>query len=170
MNAAMNAKAILVVDDRLDDLDLLKVMFNRSRILNPFHVVHSVQDAVCYLKGEGRFADRDLFPFPALVLLDLHLPDGHGFDVLRWAERHRHKCPVAVVVLTGSDVTAIRQSYELGAHSFLIKPLKYEDFENMVTNIRSLKLTQTGYGRLLEVEEPIAPLAGSTSLRDARAV
>jgi CheY-like chemotaxis protein len=154
-----NAKTILVVDDRLDDLELLKVMFKRSRILNPFHVVHTVQDAICYLKGEGRFADRDLYPFPALVLLDLHLPDGHGFDVLRWAQQHQHKCPTAVVVLTGSDVTAIRHSYELGAHSFLIKPLKYEDFENLVTNIRSLKLTNTGYGRLIELDEPLTTLA-----------
>ena len=151
----MIAKTILVVDDRHDDLELLKVMFKRSRILNPYQVVHTAHDAICYLKGDGRFADRDLYPFPALVLLDLHLPDGHGFDVLGWVQKHQAKCPVAVVVLTGSDVTAIRQSYELGAHSFLIKPLKYEEFENMVTNVRGIKLTKNGYGRLLEVEEPV---------------
>lgn len=150
----MIAKTILVVDDRQDDLELLKVMFKCSRILNPYQVVHTAQDAICYLKGEGRFADRDIYPFPALVLLDLHLPDGHGFDVLGWVQKHQTKCPAAVVVLTGSDVTAIRQSYELGAHSFLIKPLKYEEFENMVTNVRGIKLTQNGYGRLLELEEP----------------
>src|SRR5436190_19487954 len=128
-------KTILVVDDRLDDFELLKVMFKRSRILNPVHVVHTTEEAVCYLKGEGRFANRDLYPFPALVLLDLHLTDGHGFDVLRWVRDHHRESHLAVVVLTGSDVHAIRQSYELGAHSFLTKPLKYEDFENMVTNV-----------------------------------
>jgi len=152
----VTGRTILIVDDRLDDLELLKVMFKRSRVLNPFHTVHTAQNAICYLKGEGEFADRDLYPFPALVLLDLHLPDGHGFDVLRWLQAHQHHAPVAVVVLTGSDVTAIRHSYELGAHSFLIKPLKYEDFENLITQLRGLKLTNTGYGRLLEIDEPVA--------------
>ena len=157
----VNVKTILVVDDRLDDVDLLKLMFRRSRILNPLHVVHTTLDAICYLKGEGRFADRDVHPFPALVLLDLHLPDGHGFDVLRWVHDHQPESSLAVVVLTGSDVHAIRQSYELGSHSFLTKPLKYEDFENMVRNVRGIKLTNTGYGSLLEVEEPLHVLPGS---------
>ncbi|HKQ37492.1 MAG TPA: response regulator [Verrucomicrobiae bacterium] len=163
----MNIKTILVVDDRLDDVELLKVMFRRSRILNPLHVVHTTLDAVCYLKGEGRFADRELYPFPALVLLDLHLPDGHGFDVLRWVHDHCRDAALAVVVLTGSDVHAIRQSYELGSHSFLTKPLKYEDFENMVRNVRGIKLTSMGYGSLLELEEPLQNMqarAGAPSL------
>jgi CheY-like chemotaxis protein len=156
---AVPPKTILVVEDRLEDVELLQLMFKRARILNPVRVVQSVEDAVCYLKGQGRFSDRDLYPFPALVLLDLHLSDGHGSDVLRWTQIHQDEFPVAVVVLTGSDVMAIRQSYELGAHSFLIKPLKYEDFENMVTNVRGIKLTNTGYGRCLEVEEPRRPTA-----------
>lgn len=149
----MNAKTILVVDDRLDDIELLQIMFKRSRIFNPIQAVHSVHDAICYLEGEGRFVNREQYPFPALMLLDLHLPDGSGFDVLRWVDAHRDQAPVAVVVLTGSDVDAIKRSYEQGAHSFLVKPLKYEEFENMVTQVRGIKLTQSGYGRLLELEE-----------------
>jgi DNA-binding response OmpR family regulator len=155
----VRARTILVVDDRLDDLELLKVMFKRSRILNPMHVLHTVHDGICYLKGEGRFADRDRYPFPALVLLDLHLPDGSGFDVLRWAQAHQSVAPVAVVVLTGSDVHAIKQSYELGAHSFLVNPLKYEEFENMVNNVRGIKITKAGYGRVVDLEDPVT--AGS---------
>lgn len=153
----MTAKTILVVDDRPEDVELLQMMFKRSRILNPMQVVHSVHDAICYLKGEGRFADRDLYPFPALLLLDLHLPDGTGFDVLQWVENHRSRAPVAVVVLTGSDIGAIKKAYEYGAHSFLIKPLKYEEFENMVTKVRGIKLTRTGYGSLVELDDPPQP-------------
>jgi CheY-like chemotaxis protein len=163
-------KTILVVEDRLDDVDLVKVMFRRSRILNPLHVVNTTLDAVCYLKGEGQFADRELYPFPALVLLDLHLPDGHGFDVLRWIHDYHRETSLAVVVLTGSDVHAIRQSYELGAHSFLTKPLKYEDFENMVRNVRGVRLTNMGYGSLLEVEEPLRVPAINPSLERAAAL
>ena len=145
-------KTLLVVDDRPDDIELLKLMFKRSRILNPVRYVSTVEDAICYLKGEGDYADRKAWPFPTLVFVDLHLPDGSGFDVLRWIRGHQGPSPIAVVVLSGSDVNAFRQAYELGAHSFLTKPLKFEDFENMVAHVRGIRLTMTAEGRVLEIE------------------
>jgi len=154
----VNVRHILVVDDCHADVELLKVLLRRSRVLNPLSVVHTANDAIAYLQGTPPFANRDLHPFPALVLLDLHLPDGHGFDVLRWVQEHHWDDSLAVVVLTGSDVHAIRQSYELGARSFLTKPMKYEDFDNMVRNVRGLRLRRTGYGSLLETEELTAPM------------
>src|SRR5688500_14830474 len=114
-------------------------MFQRSGILNPIREVHSVEDAICYLKGEGIYADRKLYPFPTLSLIDLHLNGASGFDVLRWIQRNHAAAPVAVVVLSGSDVNAFRQAYELGAHSFLVKPLKFEEFQNMVDYVRGIK-------------------------------
>src|SRR5438046_2846348 len=133
---ALRTRTILVVEDRADDIELLQDMFRRSGILNPLQVVETVHDTICYLKGEGIYNDRDKYPFPALILLDLHLPDGTGFDVLQWLDLNRARCPVAAVVLTGSDLKAIKRSYSLGAHSFLVKPLKFEDFANMVMNVR----------------------------------
>ncbi|HKQ40712.1 MAG TPA: response regulator [Verrucomicrobiae bacterium] len=146
------AKTILVVDDSLDDVQLLKTMFKRSRILNPVQAVEGVADAVCYLKGEGVYSDRELYPFPALVFIDLHLRDGSGFDILRWLHVHKPSAPVAAVVLSGSDVGAFRRAYELGAHSFLVKPLKFEEFRNMVDHVRGIKLMETAAGRLLDLE------------------
>jgi CheY-like chemotaxis protein len=148
----LNKTAILVVDDRQDDVDLLRVMFKRFRIVNPINSVRSVEDAICYLKGEGAFADRSTYPLPGLILLDLHLSDGSGFDVLRWIRLHQSGASFAVVVLTGSDVAAIGWAYDLGADSFLIKPLRFPDFENLVSNLRGLKLTSTADGHLLELE------------------
>jgi CheY-like chemotaxis protein len=144
--------AILVVDDRQDDVDLIRLMFKRSRILNSLKSVGSVKDAICYLKGKGVFANRKVYPFPGLLLLDLHLADGSGFDVLSWLQAHKPATPLVVVVLTGSDVAAINRAYDLGAHSFLIKPLKFADFENMVTEVRGIKLTTTAAGHLLELQ------------------
>jgi len=146
----LDKTAILVVDDRQDDVELLRLMFKRSRILNPIKTVGSVNDAICYLKGEGVFADRKTYPFPGLLLLDLHLPDGSGFDVLRWIKAQPTPLPLSVIVLTGSDVAAIGWAYDLGAESFLIKPLRFQDFENMITKPRGLKLTSTPDGCLLE--------------------
>jgi len=149
---ALRTRTILVVEDRADDIELLQDMFRRSGILNPLQVVETVHDTICYLKGEGIYNDRDKYPFPALILLDLHLPDGTGFDVLQWLDLNRARCPVAAVVLTGSDLKAIKRSYSLGAHSFLVKPLKFEDFANMVMNVRGIKLTRTSEGQVLELD------------------
>ena len=150
--AIHSARTVLVVEDNDNDAALLKLMFRRSRILNPIQAVTSLQDAICYLKGEGDFADRTMFPFPTLLLVDSHLPDGSGFDLLRWLQQHKALAPLAVVMLTGSDVHAFKTSYDLGAHSFLTKPLKFPDFENMVQGVRGIKLTSTPDGYLLELE------------------
>ena len=145
-------KTVLVVEDRGDDVELIKLMFKRSRIINPLQSVATVQDAICYLKGEGQFADREKYPFPTLIFVDLHLKDGSGFDILRWIRKSQLESPLAVVVLSGSDVNAFKQAYELGAHSFLTKPLKFEDFHNMVTHVRGIKLSSIPDGRLVESE------------------
>lgn len=147
-----SAKTILVVDDSQNDVMLLKLMFRRSRILNPLQVVGTVHDAMGYLKGEGMYADREKYPFPTLLLLDLHLRDGSGFDVLRSIQQNRAKSPVGVVVLSGSDINAFKRAYELGANSFLVKPLRFEDFQNMVDHIRGIKLIAMPEGHLLEIE------------------
>jgi len=146
------AKTILVVDDNSDDILLLKRMFRRSRILNPMQAVNTVEDAICYLKGEGVYSDRTRCPFPTLLLVDLHLSDGSGFDVLRWIRDNKGNSPVGVVVLSGSDMNAFKMAYDLGAHSFLVKPLRFEDFENMVSHVRGITLTSTADGYLLDLE------------------
>jgi CheY-like chemotaxis protein len=144
-------KTILMVEDRSDDIELLRIMFKRSRILNPLQAVHTVKDTIRYLEGDGSYADRQTFPFPTLLLIDLHLPDGSGFDVLRWIQSHQHQAPLGVVVLTGSDIGDIKQSYDLGAHSFLVKPLKFFDLENMVHHVRGMNLARSSKGHLLDV-------------------
>ena len=70
------ARTILVVDDSDDDIRLLELMFRRSRILNPLQSVCSVRDAIAYLSGEGIYADRRIYPLPALLFVDLRLGDG----------------------------------------------------------------------------------------------
>lgn len=151
-NASAPNRTILLVEDNENDAALLKLMFRRSRILNPLQVVESVQEGIGYLKGEARFSNRAQFPFPILLIVDARLPDGSGFDLLRWLQNNRSAGPVAVVMLTGTDVNAYKLSYELGAQSFLTKPLKFEDFRNMVERVRGIKLASTANGYLLDVE------------------
>ena len=150
--ASQSPRTILVVEDNDNDAELVRLMFRRSRILNPLQFVSTVQDAFCYLKGEVPFADRAAFPFPILVMVDSHLPDASGFDLLRWLQMNKVESPLVGIMLTGSDLNALKMSYEVGAKSFLTKPLKFADFENMARGVSGLKLTTTAAGHILEPE------------------
>jgi DNA-binding response OmpR family regulator len=132
---------------------------SRARILNPRHVLQTVADTRSYPEGANAFADRKRYPFPLLLLLDLKLSDGSGFDLLRWLKENPRHAPPAVVVLTGGDITAIRRVYDAGANSFLVKPLHFQDFENMVTAVRGIQLTRVADGCLLErsASQPFGP-------------
>ena len=141
---------ILIVEDDDSDYELLMRLFRRSNILNPTHRVETIRDAICYLKGEGRFADRQQFPFPLLMLLNMRLPDGTGFDALRWLRQHPELAPRALVVLTGMEPNAIRKAYSEGASTFLSKPLKLADFKNMAEAVRGIRLRALEGGHVLE--------------------
>ena len=85
-------------------------------------------EAISYLLGEGQFADRQIFPIPDLLVLDLKMPRLDGFDVLRWVRRQPGFASLVIVVLTSSELLSdVNQAYALGANSFMVKPM---DFEN----------------------------------------
>ncbi len=145
------AGTVLVVDDDENDIQVMRLMFRRSRILNPLKAVNTVEDALCYLRGAGKYAERVLFPFPTLMFVDLHLQDGSGFDILRFLRSNHISSPVGIVVVSGSDLNAFKEAYKLGAHSFLVKPVSFDDFEATVTHLRGLKLTSCPAGHLVEL-------------------
>jgi len=77
-------KTILLVDDDANDVFLLRHAMKKAGLTNPMQVVSDGQEAIDYLKGVGKFADRETFPLPILLLMDLKLPYVMGLDVLRW--------------------------------------------------------------------------------------
>src|SRR5688572_28154868 len=80
----MKKYCILQVEDDPNDISLFSFAFQKYL---PHHVLHSAtngKEARAYLTGEGKYADRDRYPFPDIVLLDLKLPDEDGFEILRW--------------------------------------------------------------------------------------
>jgi CheY-like chemotaxis protein len=98
--------------------------------------VTSGEELICYLKGENCFSNRSDFPYPILVLLDLRMPGMHGFEVLRWLRNHPPHNALAVVALTVSGESQIvQQAYELGARSFLTKPIKGNEFKETMTKL-----------------------------------
>jgi CheY-like chemotaxis protein len=114
---------ILLAEDDPDDVLITQVTFRKARLANRLEVVRDGEEAIAYLKGAGRYADRNLFPMPMLLLLDLHMPKVDGFEVLEWLRNWPALSGLSVAVLTSSDHDPYAsRAFELGADSYLIKP------------------------------------------------
>jgi CheY-like chemotaxis protein len=99
--------------------------------------VHNGEEAIAYLKGEGPYSARNKFPLPAVMLLDLNMPMKNGFDVLHWMSSQPPLKRVSIVILTASmRLEDVERAFDLGAHSFLVKPAKVEELVTMVRCLR----------------------------------
>jgi CheY-like chemotaxis protein len=120
---------ILLAEDREDDIVLIRKAFREAGLANPFYVVRDGEEAIDYLKGEGKFSNREEYPLPDLLLLDLKMPRVDGFEVLRWIRQEAGMDTLRIIVLTSSESMAdVNSAYQLGANSFLVKPLEFERF------------------------------------------
>ncbi|ARV62461.1 two-component system response regulator [Nostocales cyanobacterium HT-58-2] len=121
----MAAHNILLVEDDPNDILLLQRAFRKAALTNAaLQVVTDGDTAVAYLNGEGEYSDRDHYPLPAVVLLDLKLPCRSGHEILAWLRQQPELKRLPVVVLTSSKQSSdINQAYELGANSYLVKPM-----------------------------------------------
>jgi len=142
-------QAILLVEDRSDDVLLLQRVLKQASLGRPFNIVSSGEEAIAYLDGQGEYADRRAFPSPTLIFLDLKLPGISGFEVLTWIRQQPRLDRLQIIVLTGSRHTIdVYRAYELGANSYLAKPV---DLPRLTDVIHSLNLN-----RLSFVEAPQA--------------
>ena len=142
MNAA-SLSPILLIEDEPNDVFLIQRACQKADIHNPLQVVTDGDQAFDYLKGEGCYADREKYPMPGLVLLDLSLPTFPGFAVLSWMRSQPELASVAVIVLSGSeDREDIDRAYRLGANSYLIKTADLNRLRHMVIDINYFILTQ----------------------------
>ncbi|HZV35839.1 MAG TPA: response regulator [Verrucomicrobiae bacterium] len=122
MNASGNV--VLHVDDDPSDLVLLKQACRRAEVSFELKSVGDGDSAIAYLSGTRSFGDREANPLPVLVLLDLKMPRMTGFDVLRWIRANEQLKTLPVVIFTASNQEGdIRRAYELGANSYLVKPV-----------------------------------------------
>ena len=134
-------KTILQVEDDANDVFFLKHAMTKAGVANPIHVASDGQEAIDYLKGAGKFADRVKFPLPGLVLLDLKLPHVMGLDVLKWI-REQSGLVVVVLLLTASgDDEDIASAYRLGANGCLVKPSQAAKLVDMAKAIKDFWLT-----------------------------
>ena len=138
-----SAPAILIVDDSSDDVILLKRAFSKAGVVNPIYWVKSGYEAIRYLKGESPYTDRSQYPLPSVILLDLNMPDGDGFEVLTWIRDTFPSGGLLVVVLTRvEEIRKINRAYSLGANSFLTKPGNPADLQELINIFNGYWLLQ----------------------------
>jgi CheY-like chemotaxis protein len=119
----------------------MKRAFRQAGIENPPQVVTNGQAAIDYISGANSYADRETFPVPALLLLDLKLPIKSGLEVLKWIRSTPACCTVPVIMLTSSNQNSdIHRAYILGANSYLVKPGKPDQLLTMVNTIKDFWL------------------------------
>ena len=127
---AMKRKFVLLVaDDDPNDLQLLNLAIRHNGINVEIRELHDGTEVIAYLQGTGRFAERDIYPIPDLLLLDLKMPRMNGLDVLKWLREHPECARIPTVMLSNSDIDHdIDQAYRLGVNTYFIKPGDYKQF------------------------------------------
>ncbi|MFW9806269.1 MAG: response regulator [Candidatus Thorarchaeota archaeon] len=147
----MSSKKILLVEDNTDDVLLTLRALQRANILNEVIVARDGSEALDYLTSEGQYAGRDVNDLPEVVLLDLKMPRMGGLEFLEKIRKIRSLKFLPVVILTSSkEDRDICESYNLGANSYIQKPV---DFNQFVESIRTLGL----YWLFLNVHPPGGP-------------
>jgi len=128
---------ILLVEDNEDDMVLLKYALQEAGIRNPLHWVQTAESAMNYLAGQGEYADRIVFPVPRIIFVDLKLPGQSGHDLLKWINTRDELAGVVRIVLTGSnDPRDRRAAIQLGANSYLEKPLTPDQLTSPSRSLR----------------------------------
>ena len=132
----MTSKIILLVEDNPSDVGLTQRALAKSHVANELVVAEDGQEALDYLFGAGAYAGREVTELPALVLLDLKLPRVDGLEVLRQirADDRTRRLPV-VILTTSREEQDVAQSYDLGANSYIRKPVDFTQFAQAVEHL-----------------------------------
>ena len=118
---------ILLVEDNSSDVILTKHALKKAKLLNPVQVAKDGEMAVDYLSGIEPYNNRDKYPLPVMILLDLHLPAKSGLEVLAWLRQQPTLKDLPVVVLSASNrANDVNRAYDLGISSYVIKPVAFD--------------------------------------------
>lgn len=157
----LDPRTILIIEDLEDDAKLLQMLLTNSGIFNPVRVALSAEEAITYLEGIPPYSNRALYPLPTVIFIDLKLPGIHGFEFLRWLKAHPELKNIFLVVLSAAgDLISVQTAYALGANSFLIKPCRAADLENLVACYPDFWVRSLGLGFTPKPEEPPTPPPG----------
>jgi two-component system response regulator len=137
-----NRTEILLVEDNPNDVKLTLLAFKTANLANPIHVARDGVEALEFLFCTGEHAERKITDMPKLVLLDLKLPRIDGHEVLNRIKSDQRTAGIPVVVLTSSsEERDVMKTYGMGANSYIVKPVDFEQFTEAVRDIGKYWLT-----------------------------
>ncbi len=129
----LDNKYILLAEDDSNDALLIQRAFEKAGLKTALKIVRDGSQAIEYLRGVKPYDDRTRYPLPFLLLLDLKMPGTGGFEVLQWVRAQPQYRRMLIVVLTSSHLQAdVDRAYELGANSYLVKPVGFEEMVSMI--------------------------------------
>ncbi len=129
---------VLLVEDNEKDALLFQHTLRTAGIPNLVFVADTVEAAIAHLSGQAPFSDRESYPVPAAVFIDLVLPGQSGHELLAWLQQTDGFRDLIRVVLTGSeDPGDVKRALALGAHAYLRKPLTVQQLINPIMNLQS---------------------------------
>jgi len=132
----MSLAPILLVEDEPDDVFFVQHAMEQAGVLHPIQVSSDGQQAIDYLSGAGKYANRQEFPLPCLVLLDLKLPLVMGLDVLKWIRQQPGLSAIVIVLTSSRQNEDITTAYRLGANAYLVKSPDLNKLQEMANAIK----------------------------------
>ena len=127
---------ILLVEDNADDAEMAVHALRKKNLANKLIHLQDGEEALDFLFGTGKFAGRDVTIRPRLILLDLKMPKVDGMQVLAKVKSNDATKKIPVVILTSSkEDPDLSKCYELGANSYIVKPVEFDSFNNAVTEL-----------------------------------
>ena len=144
----MDGRPILLVEDDPNDVMLCQHSYREAGVPNPLLIVRDGAEAIEYLQGEGKFADRAQFPLPIVIVLDLKMPRVSGFEFLEWLREQPDHERFVVLILSSSNIPGdVERAFALGAHAFVSKPYTITERTELWASFRNwwLRFNQFPY-------------------------
>ena len=133
---------VMVVEDDPNDQFLIQHAFREIGVTDPVHYVGDGAEAIAYMLGEGKYADREKYAYPTFIITDLKMPGTDGFAVLEFLKRNPDWKVIPTIVLSASsDLDDIKKSYMLGASSYHVKPNTAAELRQQLAVINAYWMT-----------------------------
>jgi CheY-like chemotaxis protein len=131
-------RVILLAEDNSDDVFFMQRAVKACGIAPPLQVATNGQAVIDYLEGTGEYANREQYPIPFLIFLDLKMPHRSGLEVLEWIRQQRQFQTMLVLILTTSrEETDVQRAYRLGANSYLVKPPNASQLTELIRLVKA---------------------------------
>lgn len=137
---------VLVAEDNPDDALLLRRALSKAGIPARLKIVSDGEEMLLYLQAKGAYADRQAYPMPSLIILDLKMPRRNGLEVLAWIAENKELAVVPTIVLSASNLdNDVRAAYNLGANTYFVKPTTFEEL------VDTMRMVETYWNRASKV-------------------